>query len=182
MENLQRMNLKNENEIKVQIRWMVCRDIPEVIAIERECFEYAWSEEDFMRCLRQRNCIGMVAEYFGQVVGFMIYELPKNRIHLLNVATSAKFRHLGVGTQMVAKLISKLGNQGNQRRHRLILEVRETNLAAQLFFRSLGFRATDILKGFYDEMNEDAYLMVYRYRQEAVVLSEPIQTVRLASV
>lgn len=151
----------NRNEIKVHIRWMVRRDLPEVLAIERECFEFAWNEEDFLKCLRQRNCIGMVAEHDGRVVGFMIYELPKNRIHLLNVATLSAYRRQGVGTQMIAKLIAKLGNQ---RRNRLVLEVRETNLHAQLFLRSLGFRATEILKGFYEEAQEDAYQMCYRHQ------------------
>ena len=178
MENLQRMSLTNENEIKVQIRWMVYSDIPNVHAIERECFEYAWSEDDFMQCYWQRNCTGMVAEYSGKVIGYMFFEKTKSRIHLLNVATCPKYRHLGVGTQMVARLIGKLCNH----RRRIILEVRETNLAAQLFFRSLGFKATDILKEFYEEMPEDAYQMVYRFKQESVILSEPIQSISLASV
>jgi ribosomal-protein-alanine N-acetyltransferase len=42
-----------------------------------------------------------------------------------------------------------------------VLEVRETNLPAQLFFRSLGFRATSVLKDFYRDSTEDAYLMQY---------------------
>lgn len=162
MESFMGSRLMGENEIKVHIRWMVRRDMSEVLQIERECFEFAWNEEDFVRCLRQRNCIGMVAEHEGKVVGFMIYELPKNRIHLLNVATLSEYRRMGVGTQMIAKLIAKLGNQ---RRSRLALEVRETNLPAQLFFRSLGFRATEIIKDFYEETNEDAYQMVYRYQE-----------------
>ena len=57
---------------------------------------------------------------------------------------------------MVKKLVSKLSHQ---RRNRIMLEVRETNLAAQLFFRSLGFRATSVLRDFYDDSVEDAYLM-----------------------
>ena len=164
-----------DNKIKVNIRWMVRRDMQEVLEIERECFEFAWTEEDFVRCLRQRNCIGMVAEYHGRVVGFMIYELPKNRIHLLNAATLKEFRRKGVGTQMVTKLIGKLGPQ---RRSRVALEVRETNLPAQLFLRSLGFKATEIVRDFYDETNEDAYVMVYKYQetdqlQRTVVMAEP---------
>jgi ribosomal-protein-alanine N-acetyltransferase len=39
--------------------------------------------------------------------------------------------------------------------------VRETNLPAQLFFRSLGFRAISVLKDFYQDTTEDAYLMHY---------------------
>jgi ribosomal-protein-alanine N-acetyltransferase len=150
---------KETKEIKVHVRWMVYRDFPEVLAIEQTSFEFPWKEEDFTRCLQQRNCIGMVAEYDGRVVGFMIYEVPKNRIHLLNIATSPEFRHFGVARQMVQKLIGKLANQ---RRTKIVLEVRETNLPALLFFRTLGFRATVVLRNFYEKMNEDAYVMQYR--------------------
>jgi ribosomal-protein-alanine N-acetyltransferase len=45
-----------------------------------------------------------------------------------------------------------------------VLEVRETNLAAQLFFRESGFRAVSLLRDFYEDTTEDAYLMQYRYR------------------
>ena len=45
-----------------------------------------------------------------------------------------------------------------------MLEVRETNLAAQLFFRSLSFRAVNVLHDFYDDTTEDAYVMQYRHR------------------
>ncbi len=62
----------------VHIRWMIRRDMPSVIEIEENSFEFPWSEDEFIRCLRQRNCIGMVAELSEQVVGFMIYELHKN--------------------------------------------------------------------------------------------------------
>src|SRR6188474_3566621 len=85
----------------VHIRWMIRRDMPEVLTIEEQAFEFPWSEEDFIRCLRQRNCIGMVAEHNERVVGFMIYELHKNRLHILNFAVQEEFRRRGVGTQMI---------------------------------------------------------------------------------
>jgi len=151
--------MSNEKEMRVHVRWMVRRDLSEVVAIERACFEFPWGEEDFLDCLRQRNCIGMVAEHEKCIVGFMIYEVPKNRIHLMNIATAPAHRHRGVARQMVRKLIGKLVNQ---KRSRISLKVRETNLSALLFFRSIGFRATNILRNFYEEMSEDAYLMQYR--------------------
>ena len=46
----------------VNIRWFIRRDMPEVVAIEKQGFEFPWSEEDFLRCLRLRHTIGMVAE------------------------------------------------------------------------------------------------------------------------
>lgn len=150
----------NSGKIRVHIRWMIRRDMPEVLDIENESFEFAWKEEDFLRCLRQRNCIGMVAENkTEQVVAYMLYELHKAKLHVLNFCVHPQHRRLGIGTQMVEKLISKLSSH---RRTSIILELRETNLTAQKFFRSQTFRATRVLRHFYEDTDESAYFMNYR--------------------
>ena len=150
---------KEKEQARVHIRWMIRRDMPEVLQTEQLSFEYAWNEEDFLRCLRQRNCIGMVAEHGEKVVGFMIYELHKNKLHILNFAVSPSWRRMNVGAQMVAKLISKLSSH---RRTRITLEVRETYLVAQLCFRTQGFRAVRVLRAYYEDSGEDAFLMQYQ--------------------
>ena len=151
---------KEQEQAQVHIRWMIRRDMPEVLQTEQQSFEFSWTEEDFLRCLRQRNCIGMVAEHGEKVVGFMIYELHKNKLHILNFAVHPGWRRTSIGTQMIGKLISKLSSH---RRTRITLEVRETNLAAQLFFRKLEFRAVRVERSFYDDSGEDAFLMEYRF-------------------
>ncbi len=172
------MDATTDFEINVHIRWMIRRDMPEVLGIENGSFEFSWSEDDFIRCLRQRNCIGMVAEYDERVVGFMIYELHKNQLHVLNFAVRPDIRRRGVGRQMVEKLIGKLSQQ---RRNRVLLEIRETNLAAQVFFRNLGFMATSVLRDYYDDTTEDAYVMQYRYREdEALQIESTNRITRLA--
>jgi ribosomal-protein-alanine N-acetyltransferase len=55
--------------------------------------------------------------------------------------------------------------------------VRETNLSAQLFFRSLGFRAVSVLRDFYEDTTEDAYLMQYRYRAAEIADVIPINRI-----
>jgi ribosomal-protein-alanine N-acetyltransferase len=163
------MTFRAKEQLAVHIRWMIRRDMDDVLAIEHEGFEFPWSEEDFTRCLRQRNCIGMVAEHDDQIVGFMIYELHKTRLHVLNFAVAREHRRLGVGTRMVEKLTGKLSHQ---RRSRILLEVRETNLAAQLFFRKCGFRAVSVLRDFYEDTTEDAYLMQFRCQADQAALSQ----------
>ena len=153
----------SKQALSVQIRWMIRRDMPEVLRIENGSFEFNWTEEDFLACLRQRNCIGMVAEHENHVVGFMIYELHKTRLHILNFAVSPAFRRLGAGSQMIDKLINKLSQQ---RRQEIVLEVRETNLAAQLFYHTQGFRAVRVLRNHYSDSAEDAYVMQFRLDQE----------------
>jgi len=152
-----------KEQARVHIRWMIRRDMPEVLQTEEESFEYSWTEEDFLRCLRQRNCIGMVAEQGEKVVGFMIYELHKAKLHVLNFAVHPTCRRTGVGRQMVIKLVSKLSNH---RRTRITLAVHERNLPAQLFFRAMGFRAVRVLRAYYEDSGEDAFLMQYAFAGE----------------
>ncbi len=78
---------------------------------------------------------------------------------------------------MTTKLVGKLSSQ---RRTRILLEVRETNLAAQLFFRKQGFRAVSVLRDFYEDTTEDAYVMQYRYRAEDAALGDDERITRLA--
>ncbi|MCH2210653.1 MAG: ribosomal protein S18-alanine N-acetyltransferase [Fuerstiella sp.] len=144
------------------IRWLIRRDMEEVLDIERGSFEYPWTEEEFLCCLRQRNCIGTVAELDHKIVGFMIYELHQSMLKILNFAVSPYHRRDGVGRQMVQRLIDKLSQQ---RRREIVLEVRETNLAAQMFFGSCNFRALSVLRNHYDDTLEDAYYMRYSLKE-----------------
>jgi len=165
----------SQAQTRVHIRWMIRRDMPEVLAIEHSSFEYPWCEEEFLRVLRQRNCIGMVAELGERIVGYMIYELHRNKIGVLDFATHPEFRRHGIGQQMVAKLVGKLSSQ---RRNRIALCVRETNLPAQLFFRVVGFRAVEVLREHYQDSGEDAYSM--HYHLDESVLEERMPTNRIA--
>lgn len=66
----------------LEARWMLRRDMEAVLRIEREAFVHPWSESDFIKVLRRRNCIGMAVARDGEVVGYMIYELLPTRIVL----------------------------------------------------------------------------------------------------
>ena len=86
----------------------------------------------------------MVAEHDDQVVGFMNYELHKTPSACMNFAVrrlSPARRRQPDGRQ------ADRASYRTQRRKRIVLEVRETNLAAQLFFRANGFRAVRCCAG-----------------------------------
>jgi ribosomal-protein-alanine N-acetyltransferase len=133
--------------VEVAIRWMIRRDMPELLNIEHDSFPEPWKEDDFIRQLRQRNCIGMVADHKEQVVGFMIYELHKDQLHVLKLAVHKDHRAKTIGTQLLEKLKSKLSQQ---RRTRIYLELRESNIDAQIFMASNGFRAISVLENHYN--------------------------------
>lgn len=133
--------------------------MPEVMEIENRSFAFPWSEEEFLVVLRERNCIGTVYESAqGYIHGFMIYELHKDTLRVLNLAVAPEVRKTGVGRAMAQRLIDKLSDQ---KRRFIEAKVRETNLKAQLFFSAAGFRAVKTLREHYDETDEDAILFRY---------------------
>lgn len=146
---------------RTHIRWMIRADLQSVMTIERASFDYPWREEDFVDCLHQRNNIGMVAEHDKAVVGYVLYELHKDRLHVLNLAVDPIFRRRGVARAIVAKLAGKLSRN---RRRRIVLEVSERNVVAQLALKQLGFRAVSVLRDFYDDTDDDAIQMQRSFR------------------
>lgn len=144
-----------EVEDRVAIRWLVQRDLPAIVAIEDKCFEFTWSADDFLECLRRRNAIGMVATRNEQVVGFIVYEIRGTELHILNFAVDPDSMRTGVGTAMLDKLKAKVHQQ---RRKVITAGVRETNLHAQLFFKANAFRCIGTVRGYYELTDEDAYI------------------------
>jgi ribosomal-protein-alanine N-acetyltransferase len=156
--------------MEARMRWMIRRDMGEVLAIEADAFgAFAWTEDDFVTFLRQRTALGKVAELDDRVAGFVCYKMEKSAIEIHNLAVSQEFRHCGIGRALIANLIERL----SPNRRALIAAVREINLPAQLFFRACGFRACAIRREYFDN-GETAYIFrLTRQRAAQLMLMEP---------
>lgn len=150
--------LKKIEQRPPQIRWLIRRDMPEVMEIENRCFQFPFTEAEILKLMGLRNCIGVVYESNGIIYGFMIYELHKSMLRLLDFAVAPEVHRTGVGTAMIERLFDKLSQQ---RRNAIECEIRESNLNAQTFFSGRGFKCVQVLRRHYDETNEDAYLFRY---------------------
>lgn len=155
----------------VHIRWLIRRDMPEVLAIEDACFLWdGWRERDWLSKLRQRNCIAVVAEvghtHGCNVVGYLAYELHQSRcrqrrhFEMINLAVHPDHQRRGIGTALVRHLIGKCEN-GKSAYHAVSLRVSELNLGAQLFFAGLGFRGLGVEHGYWATSDEDAYVLQF---------------------
>ena len=119
---------------KVEVRWQITRDLPRIVKIEQASFAEPWDEATFRQCLRQQQIIAMVAEIHEDVVGYMIYELGKSSLTLVNVAVDPGWRRHGIGRTMIDKLKHKC-NTSKRRFVRAALC--ERNLDAQLWLKAL---------------------------------------------
>jgi ribosomal-protein-alanine N-acetyltransferase len=143
---------------RYHIRWMIRRDMPEVMAIENASHPTPLDESAMLTHLRQRNTIGMVAEFGEQIVGFMIYELHKAHLNVIRFAVAPDWRRQRVGTGMLEKLTGKLAPH---RRPVLILAVHEALEIGHLFLRSQGVIAQGISYETEDD-GADSYHFDYR--------------------
>jgi ribosomal-protein-alanine N-acetyltransferase len=150
-----------KRKAEIIVRPIIRRDFKEVLTIEAEIFQFPWLAGDFEKVLRGVHCYGAVAEYQDTVVGFVVFELLKHHIRVLNLAVEGWHRRCGVGRMMIEKLVGRLSVL---RRRAITCEIRESNLDAQLFFCAVGFRAVAVLRDFYENTPEDAYLFTRFYK------------------
>lgn len=141
-------NLLKKSTFK--IRWGNIIDAKDIHNIELENFEYPWSYEEIKGMFRVPYVKIVVVLHENKIIGYMVYEKYQGNYHILNINVDGDYQGQGVGKQML-KLIKK---------HHTLLEVRETNLSAQLFFKQCGFKAIKIIKNFYTDCDEDAILFL----------------------
>ena len=152
---------KNQN----RIRWLIRRDMDCVMRIERSAYgEYAWTRGEWRDYLACRSVVAVVAEDIkDNACGFVGYTLHKDKLVLDTIAVDSKHQRQGVGESMVRLLKRKLTPQ---KRNRIELMVAETNLAAQLFFRSMGFVCSKVVKRPYPGFDFDGLKFVFRFDWE----------------
>lgn len=144
----------------IHIRWMIRRDLGEVRQIELEKQTNCWTDDEILLALRQRNCIGMVAEKEEKVVGFIIYELHKRHLFISNFGFNGE-------TEVIDSLINKLKSKlSTHRRVKLETVVSEYDLQAQLHLKRHGFTANKVFFGYFDENHAAGYKFTFSLNQE----------------
>ena len=133
-------------------------DLDAILSIESDSFEFPWSSKDLEFCLSLDRCDCLVAERDGDVVGYLIYERRNRTVLLLSCAVLDTERRSGVGSALLRELAEEIRSS----RSEIVSVVRERNVVAQVFLRSVGFRAQWIKRQYYSSADEDAYRMTWR--------------------
>jgi ribosomal-protein-alanine N-acetyltransferase len=145
------------------IRAMARVDLQAVYAIESVSHPNAWKEADFQRWLRHTSVSAHVLEEGGSVRAFFLVQRESELLRVANIAVDPEHRRRGLARQALVAIENIARAFGLPR---VSLEVRETNLGAQLLYRHAGFRAVEILPAYYGD--EDGYRMVKPVPRAAV--------------
>jgi len=133
--------------------------LPQLMPIENACHSHPWSEKTF------KSCIG--GRYFGEftssennndIIGFYIGEYVVGEATLMDICVPPSLQGNGYGRVLLERFIEQSKAQGATR---IWLEVRASNIAAQMLYINHGFTETGRRTGYYPKAigYEDAIVM-----------------------
>lgn len=137
-----------------RLRPLLASDLDVVMRIERESHPSAWPREALVAWLAQPGVSGHVLEDERGVCAFFLVGRAPRCLRVLNLAVAADRRRRGLGRTAMA-IVEELARA--ERLPAVELEVRESNLPAQVLYRQCGYKAHAILRGHYGD--EDGYAM-----------------------
>ncbi|HET8542186.1 MAG TPA: GNAT family N-acetyltransferase, partial [Anaeromyxobacter sp.] len=117
-------------------------DVGRIVDIEKEGFLHPWSRELIERELGHswsRILLACEEDPTGEerVLGYVVFWIVHDEVHVLNVATALAARRRGVGRALMAAA----EDEGRSRGARLsTLEVRRSNAGAIALYRAIGYR------------------------------------------
>lgn len=141
--------LLNFRKIKVE-------DLPEIMAIERQCYEFPWSEAIFTSCFNAGN-LAMFAELDGKAIGYGILSTVLDEASLLNICIVPSEQGKGYAKILLQFLCEQVRALGADT---LFLEVRASNQAALHLYENMGFNQIGTRRNYYPAKKgrEDAWM------------------------
>ncbi len=144
-----------------RVRPMQEADLGGVAQVERQAYEFPWSEGIFGDCLRVGyNC--WVVEHAGRLAGHAIMSVAVGESHLLNLCVRPDDHGCGLGRRLLQHM---LGVAGDHHATIMFLEVRPSNRVAIRLYESAGFASVGTRRGYYPARHG---------REDAIILSRTL--------
>ncbi len=125
-------------------------DLVEVAAVQRRSPEAAqWNPADY---LEHEFWVATVA---NRVAGFLVLRrLASDECEILNLAVAGEYRRKGLARGLLGAALADFYGD-------IFLEVRESNEAAQKFYKYLGFQQVSVRTLYYENPSESAIVMKF---------------------
>lgn len=132
------------------------RHIERIAALETECFSDPWSVSSIASELENPLSLWLVAECFGEVIGYIGSQTVLDEADMMNLAVAPMFRRQGVGEALIGALCARLRDNCVAT---LALEVRDSNAPAIALYEKLGFTLAGVRPNYYVNPREDARIL-----------------------
>lgn len=136
-------------------------DLSEVVEIEEVSGLNRWGYDAYRReLLKNENSVMFTARnlYGGgpDVVGFFAGWIVEDELHVNNIASHPGYRGIGIGRSLLQAGIEEGRRRGVSY---VLLEVRDSNIAAQSLYKKVGFDIIGRRRAYYRTPTEDALVM-----------------------
>ena len=142
-------------------RRMALEDLDRIMEIEKDGFAHPWSADLLRReMMHDWSTILLATERRGMaeaILGFVVFWLVHDELHVLNIATALEARRRGVGWALMEEAATRARQAGAIL---ATLEVRRSNQGAIALYRALGYRQVGVRPNYYADEGEDAIGMV----------------------
>jgi ribosomal-protein-alanine N-acetyltransferase len=148
----------------VLIRAATPDDVPSIRALEQQAetaAHWAGREYDALFAAEAPPRVTLVATSeadAGRVIGFVIAHCATAEWEIENLVVAPEERNRGVGSKIIRELLLQAQAAGATS---VLLEVRESNLAARRLYEKLGFSQQGRRSGYYHDPKEDALLLCF---------------------
>ena len=140
----------------MMIRRATQSDINQIVILENDCFEDSWSEKELVNTLRNPLYDIYVLEVSGEVVGYFVI-MTVDDCELLRICVKKEERGKGYASALINKIMEIINEKDV---HRILLEVRHTNISAIKLYKKFGFAEFGVRKNYYGG-SIDALLFAY---------------------
>jgi len=96
-----------------------------------------WRARDFKQVLQCSDMAILIVEFRGAVAGYAVIERYAKSFELHRMAVVPALLRCGLGSMLVHSIKQRLSIKGPVK---ISVDVQESNLRAQMFFKSLGFK------------------------------------------
>lgn len=131
-------------------------DTVEIAELEKECFSMPWSHQAFVDELSNSVAHYLVCEAEGKIAAYGGMWIIFDEAHITNIAVSPSFRRRHIGKKLLLHMFEHAVKLDVKM---MTLEVRESNIAAQKLYSSLGFKLAGIRKHYYSDTDESALIL-----------------------
>lgn len=154
-----------EAEVGIEILPMDESDLEEVLVIEAASFSCPWTRDMFRRelsevpissCFVAKERMSWAEAPHRAVLGYICLWVVGEEMQIANLAVHPSWRRKGIGRTLLSYSL-RFGSQ--RRARRAFLEVRASNMAAQILYRNFGFEVVGLRRGYYHFPPEDALIM-----------------------
>lgn len=140
----------------ITIEKMRPEDVPQIAALEAQCFSVPWDAGSIASELENPLSLWLTARDGETVAGYVGSQSVLGEADMMNLAVSPAYRRQGIARALVENLIRGLGAAQVTS---LTLEVRAGNTPALALYEALGFRQIGLRKNYYFRPREDARIL-----------------------